>query len=150
VEILLAIVVSMRKRTYENTFKTSVKKIMQQYPHRPMSSYVDRLQKALSCCGIDSYADWFQTPYGSVLSQVPESCCNKLLDHTCTRTDLKENLSSDINTNGCYATVISAIKSHYPAFGGIIIGTALFPLIGIILACCLARQMRKHRYEQID
>lgn len=51
---------------------------------------------------------------------------------------------------GCYATVISAIKSNYPVFGGIIIAIALFPLIGVLLACCLARQMSKQRYEQVD
>jgi len=123
---------------------------MEQYPNKPMNMHVDRLQKALSCCGIDSYTDWFETPYGSTLSQVPASCCQKSLNHTCIRTDLKENLPIDININGCYETVISAIKNNYPIFGGIILVAALFPLIGIFLACCLARQMRKHRYERVD
>jgi tetraspanin-7 len=45
--------------------------------------------------------------------------------------------------------VISAIKNNYPIFGGIILVVALFPLLGVILACCLARQMNKHRYEQV-
>jgi len=150
VEIILAITVLIRKRTYEDTFKTSVKKFMEQYPHKPMSTHVDHLQYALSCCGIDSYSDWFQTPYGSELSRVPASCCKKSLNHTCITTDLKENLPTDINKNGCYGTVISAIKKHYPILGGIILVIALFPLIGIILACCLAHQMGKHRYEQVD
>ena len=43
-----------------------------------------------------------------------------------------------------------AIKNNYPVFGGIIIAIALFPLIGVILACCLGRQMSKQRYEQVD
>ena len=34
-----------------------------------------------------------------------------------------------------------AIKNNYPILGGIIIGLALFPLIDIILSCCLARQV---------
>lgn len=124
---------------------------MEQYPRRPMNSHVDRLQKTLSCCGINSYTDWLETPYGSTLNQVPQSCCRKALNHTCIRTNLKrENLPDDIHTNGCYATVLSAIQSNYPIFGGIIMGVALFPLIGIILACCLARHMNKHRYEPVD
>ncbi|CAF2722168.1 unnamed protein product [Rotaria sp. Silwood2] len=150
-EILLAVTVLMKQQTYEETFKTSLSNVMRQYPNEPMASHVDRLQNALLCCGIDSYTDWFQTPYGSILLQVPESCCKKSLNHTCTRKDLKkEYLPADINANGCYATVISAIKNNYPIFGGIIIVIALFPLIGVILACCLARQMSKQRYEQVD
>ena len=42
------------------------------------------------------------------------------------------------------------LKVIIPVFGGIIIAIALFPLIGVILACCLARQMSKQRYEQVD
>ncbi len=54
----------------------------------------------LSCCGIDSYTDWFETPYGNVSSQVPISCCYKSLNHTCVRKDLeKYNLPTDINKN---------------------------------------------------
>ena len=45
---------------------------------------------------------------------------------------------------------MATIRSNYPVFGGIIIAIALFPLIGVILACCLARQMSKQRYEQVD
>jgi len=149
-EILLAVTVLMKQQTYEETFKTSLRNVMEQYPRQPMASHVDRLQNALSCCGVDSYMDWFQTPYGSVF-QVPESCCKKSLNHTCARMELKKGyLPADINADGCYLTVISAIKSNYPVFGGIIIAIALFPLIGVILACCLARQMRKQRYEQVD
>ncbi len=86
---------------------------MEQYPRLPMNSPVDRLQKAvdltpcqscelgfllqLSCCGVDSYADWFETSYGRALSQVPESCCKRLLNHTCARVELKDNLPTDIN-----------------------------------------------------
>ncbi|CAF1088891.1 unnamed protein product [Rotaria sp. Silwood1] len=150
-EILLAVTVLMKQQTYEETFKTSLNNVMRQYPNEPMASHVDRLQNALTCCGVDSYTDWFQTPYGSTLLQVPKSCCKKSLNHTCERKDLKkEYLAADINRNGCYATVISAIKNNYPVFGGIIIAIALFPLIGVILACCLARQMSKQRYEQVD
>jgi membrane protein YqaA with SNARE-associated domain len=46
--------------------------------------------------------------------------------------------------------VIAAIKNNYPIVGGIILVIALFPLIGIILVCCLAGQMKKHRYERVD
>ncbi len=130
----------------------------------------------LSCCGIHSYTDWFETPYGIAISQVPASCCKNPLNHSCIRTYLKQNLPTDINENvrilllilsfgikrkwfilhkefslqGCYETVIAAIKNNYPIVGGIILVIALFPLIGIILVCCLAGQMKKHRYERVD
>ncbi|CAF1073776.1 unnamed protein product [Adineta steineri] len=150
-EVVLAGTIFMRKRTYEQTFKTVVRKVMQQYPRRPMKSHIDHLQRGLQCCGIDSYADWFETPYGGTHHQVPQSCCKQLSNHTCMRTDLeKENLLNDIHTNGCYSTVILAIKSNYLVFGGIIMTIALFPLTGIILACCLAHQLSKHRYERVD
>ncbi|CAF0766340.1 unnamed protein product [Adineta ricciae] len=149
-EVLLAVTVLMKQQTYEDTFKTSLSNVMQQYPNEPMASHVDRLQNVLSCCGVDSYEDWFQTQYGEQLLRVPTSCCKKSLNHTCSNANLrKEYLAADINTNGCYATVIAAIKSNYPIFGGIIIAIALFPLVGVILACCLANQMRKQRYEQV-
>ncbi|CAF3180202.1 unnamed protein product [Rotaria socialis] len=150
-EIFLAVAVLMKQQTYEETFKTSLGNIIRQYPNEPTATHVNRLQIALSCCGIDSYTDWFQTTYGSELRQVPESCCKKSLNHSCARTDLKkEYLPADINSKGCYETVKVAIKNNYPVFGAIIIAIALFPLIGAILACCLGRQMSKQRYEQVD
>jgi hypothetical protein len=55
--------------------------------------------KQLSCCGVDSYNDWFETPYGSIF-QVPESCCKKSLNHTCARKDFKKGyLPADINAD---------------------------------------------------
>ncbi|UJR22420.1 hypothetical protein I4U23_025480 [Adineta vaga] len=150
-EVILAVTIIMKKQTYESSFKTSVRKIMLQYPRTSMSSHVDHLQRALSCCGVDSYTDWFETSYGSSQNQVPLSCCKKSLNHTCIRTNLqKDNLPTDLNINGCYPTVLSAIKSNYPIFGGIILAIALFPLMGIILSCCLAHQLSKHRYEPVD
>jgi len=150
-EVVLAVSVLMKKQTYENTFKTSVRRVMQQYPRRSMSFHIDHLQRTLSCCGVDSYTDWFETPYGSARNQVPQSCCVKLLNHTCVRTNLNgTDLPRDININGCYPTVLSAIKSNYPIFGGVIMAIALFPLMGIVLSCCLAHQLGKHRYEPVD
>ncbi|UJR26667.1 hypothetical protein I4U23_007984 [Adineta vaga] len=149
-EILLAVTVLMKQQTYVDTLKSSLTNVMREYENEPMKSHVDRLQETLSCCGVDSYEDWFQTPYGQTLLQVPVSCCKKDLNHECSHVNLKKGyLQADINTNGCYATVIGVIKNNYPIFGGIIIVIALFPLIGVILACCLARQMRKQRYEQV-
>ncbi|CAF0883331.1 unnamed protein product [Adineta steineri] len=99
-EILLAVTVLMKQKTYEETFKASLSGVMQQYPKEPMASHVDRLQNVLSCCGVDSYTDWFSTPYGEPLRQVPESCCKKTLNHTCSRKDLrKEYLPADINAD---------------------------------------------------
>lgn len=150
-EILLAVTVLMRKQTYENTFKSSVRRIMQQYPRQPMNTYVDRLQTTLTCCGIDTYADWFQTTYGSTFHQVPASCCKLSLNQTCDRINLKEDVvPADINSKGCYTTVLSSIKSNYPIFGGIIIVIALIPLLGAILACGLVGQLGKHRYEPVN
>jgi len=150
IEVLLAVTVIMRKQTYEDAFKTGVKRVMNHYPHKPLTKQIDRLQKTLQCCGIMSYKDWLETPFGNSSSLVPASCCKKSLNTTCARTNLvDETHATDINQNGCYEKVTVFIQKNYPIFGSIILGMALFPLVAIVLSCCLAHQMGKHRYEQV-
>lgn len=150
VEVLLAVTVMIRKQTYEDAFKTGIIRVMNHYPHKPLTRQIDRLQKTLQCCGILSYKDWFGTPFANGSLLVPPSCCKISLNTTCVRKDLFDgNHATDINQHGCYEKITLFIQKNYPVFGGIILAMALFPLAAVILSCCLAHHMGKHRYEKV-
>ena len=59
-------------------------------------------------------------------------------------------LMRTIFLQGCYTTVTTALKTHSPIVGGLLLTVALVPLLGSILACALIRHMGKHRYEPVD
>ncbi|CAF0859362.1 unnamed protein product [Didymodactylos carnosus] len=126
-EIVLAVMVLHKKNSLEDTFKGSLTKIINDYPKQPGAQSVDQLQSMLSCCGIKSYTDWFDTNYGQALAQVPESCCKKNLLYPCNRTHLHSILS--------HQSLPSDIHLQ---------------LLGVMLSCCLASSLRKQRYEPVE
>lgn len=72
---------------------------------------------------------------------MPLSCC---IIPECDTSD--ENV---IYTQGCYDIVVDFIDSNIGMVAGSAVGIAFFPLLGTILACCLASSLNKAKYEQM-
>ena len=104
------------------------------------STHIDTMQSTLHCCGNRGYTDWFNT-YPQ--KEIPLSCC-KVTKATCDTTDTNE-----IYTQGCYTRVLDLINSNIGLVAGTAIGVAFLPLIGVFLACCLANNINKAKYEQV-
>ncbi|XP_069698201.1 tetraspanin-7-like [Periplaneta americana] len=96
----------------------------------------DVMQSTLHCCGNDSYNDWYSTPY----KQIPPSCC---IEPGCVPSP------GNIYEQGCYMKVVEFLNGNIGLVGGSALGVAFFPLVGVLLACCLAKNINKAKYEQM-
>lgn len=122
----------------------------------------------LKCCGYHGYADWYNPP---ISMPVPKSCCKvpncDTQDEANIYTEVNmisvaetetlwanvSNVSSyriPIPLQGCYESVVEIINENLSTIGAASIGVAIFPLIGIILACTLAININKNKYEQMS
>ncbi|XP_042204694.1 tetraspanin-7-like [Homarus americanus] len=112
-----------------------------EYERSPtMSSAVNSLQNMLQCCGIQNASDWVAMPYGQNHDPpYPASCCREVQDNSCIA----------LHPQGCYSTVVHFLES---SMGVILISSlcfASFQFVGVILACCLARNINRAKYEQV-
>lgn len=102
------------------------------------SSHIDTMQSTLHCCGNRGYADWLNL---DPPKDIPSSCCKV---DKCDPQNVEE-----IYTEGCYNRVLELINTNIGLVAGTAIGVAIFPLVGIFLACCLASNINKAEYEQV-
>lgn len=104
---------------------------------------IDMLQKYLKCCGVENYMDW----YGKWKNEsVPQSCCkDKSACHFSPVVD-----ESEIYTEGCYVKVVDFVNRNLGALFGGAVALAIFQLLGVILACCLAKHADKAKYEPVN
>lgn len=101
----------------------------------------DVLQSDLSCCGVESPEDWEKTVYPN--GTLPHSCCPKNpVDDPCTK-DVK-----GASTKGCLDSLQAALQHNTILVGAFGVGVALVQLFGVLLACCLARSIRRE-YETV-
>lgn len=97
-------------------------------------------QRNFMCCGVNNYTEWktAENP-----SNVPDSCCFKnqttILD--CGHDQLTS--PTHIYTNGCLQEFMDWVKDNIIIIGGVGIGLAFVQIVGIIIACCLARTIHK-------
>jgi tetraspanin-7 len=54
-----------------------------------------------------------------------------------------------IMLQGCFNKVVYFLNGNIGLVGGSAVGVAFFPLVGMILACCLAKNINKAKYEQM-
>ncbi|KZC08195.1 Tetraspanin-7 [Dufourea novaeangliae] len=103
------------------------------------TDHIDSMQSTLQCCGNKGYTDWLNI----YPQKIPLSCC-KVAAENCDTTD-----TNDIYTQGCYTRVLDLINSNIGLVAGTAIGVAIFPFMGVFLACCLASNINKVKYEQV-
>ncbi|KAL5004585.1 hypothetical protein ScPMuIL_018041 [Solemya velum] len=113
---------------------------------------IDGMQSTLKCCGKDNYKEWFDTPWAegvNTTNTVPKSCCAVAKDK-CRNSDIPDtgNLT-DIYNRGCYIFVVDFMEGNMGMIGGVALGISFFQLLGAVLACCLAKNINKAKYEQV-
>ncbi|XP_058804799.1 tetraspanin-7-like [Phymastichus coffea] len=109
----------------------------------PKTRHIDLMQANLQCCGNRDYKDWQKL---SPPKYVPESCC-KVAYGECQHQSQIE--LDDIYTQGCYNRVVDFVKGNVGLVAGSALGVAVFPMLGVVLACCLASYINKVNYEQM-
>ncbi|KAM3848559.1 CD63 antigen [Vipera latastei] len=121
-------------------FKDKVRTVINNEIQEEMNNYsnntaLDDLQKKYSCCGVNSYTDWFNVTKFKP-RHVPASCCKNATD--CTQNPTKDNTFEE----GCVTKIEEWLKRHIVIVAAVALGIAFFELLGIIFACCLMKGIR--------
>ncbi|ERL84930.1 hypothetical protein D910_02353 [Dendroctonus ponderosae] len=103
---------------------------------------------ALKCCGVDSSGDWknVSIPNRIVDSNLPLSCCN-IAPGTVNPFTCNAN-STDVHANGCLQVFGDYIRDNTSSIEIAALTLAVIQLLGIILSCYLAKQIRSD-YETV-
>jgi len=103
------------------------------------------LQGRMSCCGVNNYTDFNDTPWKKTVNQViPVSCCKlhgelidfKPEDETCVNSPTERN---SFRMKGCYPRLIEYFNTHLEIIIGIGVGLGVTQILGIIFAFCLCQ-----------
>jgi len=100
------------------------------------------MQTNLECCGNNNYTDWkdvFQN------DSLPLSCCSR--SHVMVGVDFCMT-TSKVYLDGCLDRFGTFVMNHAAVLGGVGVGIAFIQLLGVVLACLLARHIRSN-YESV-
>jgi CD63 antigen len=100
------------------------------------------MQTSMECCGNNNYTDWKDVFHNNSL---PLSCCPR--SHVVVDVDYC-NTTSKMYTVGCLEKFGTFVMNHAAVLGGAGIGIAFIQLLGVVLACLLARHIRTN-YENV-
>jgi len=104
----------------------------------------DGVQQSLACCGVSSADDWSATEFGTV-GYVPESCC----------TDPSPGCGSEVGDGeqgalhqaGCLDALQREVSDNIEIALGVTAGVVAVQVLGMCLACCLARSVQVEHCE---
>ncbi|XP_075198659.1 tetraspanin-7-like [Anomaloglossus baeobatrachus] len=108
---------------------------------------LDALQRALHCCGVHSYHDWFESPwsleqqethFGHKNGSVPSSCCKTRKG--CRNSPLLQE-ALIIHREGCFKKVCDFVSDNMFFIATVALGLALMQIVGIVLSCLLATKI---------
>jgi len=138
------------KGDVKNEIEKNMKTAMQNYgendkQHDGVKQTWDIVQSDFKCCGVEKYSDWFDTPYGKNVSGVPDSCCKVEVTGCGKNIEGSSDIQDKINTNGCFSQFEVEILDNVGIAIGVGVGIAILILLGVIIACCQARNMREER-----
>lgn len=119
-------------------FDNGITQAMQNYRNDSthLAQDFDLMQETLKCCGNHEPRDWLDmTPP----QPIPQSCCIEVNCNT--------DKEAHIFDQGCYTKIIEFLDGNVGIVAGIAVGIAFFPLVGVLLSCCLANVINKAKYE---
>ncbi|XP_061496203.1 tetraspanin-7-like [Rhineura floridana] len=103
---------------------------------------LDSVQRALNCCGVESYRDWFFSPWSMEQQapnvSVPMSCCKARKG--CLHSPLPLD-AWGIYRDGCFSKVYDFVIDNMFYIATAALGLALMQVVGIVLACLLAARI---------
>lgn len=98
------------------------------------------LQHDFECCGVNGPEDWKNVFKNTTL---PDVCCpDKDVKESCTMGTTQHY------TEGCLKKFENTIQNKALLAGGIALAVCFIQIIGVILACCLGKALRKD-YETV-
>jgi len=130
-----------------SSFHAGLGKGLQEYgKNSAQTAAIDDIQSTLQCCGLTNYTDWKITPWGrGHTGKLPHSCCHSTRDAICA--DRRE--TADLYRTGCYHIVVSFIYENLTKIGIGILISASVHILGLVLTCLLAKNVKRAEYEEI-
>jgi hypothetical protein len=96
----------------------------------------DNIQTQFSCCGVDTYTDWFTVVWkNNCTGCVPASCCKD--KNNCFIQPPSTDPASLYWPDGCAKYISDQVGGHIGAVAGVVI-FIVFVLIAIVVITCLA------------
>lgn len=115
---------------------------MHSYGSKESQEFWYMMQRSMECCGTNNYTDWKDVFHNDSL---PLSCCEQ--SHFALGVDYC-NTTSVVHTKGCLQEFGRFVMNHAAVLGGAGVGIAFIQLLGVVLACLLARHIRTN-YESV-
>ena len=103
----------------------------------------DMMQVVFKCCGVKEFTDWGRVSVLNKTESVPDSCCLKVTADCGNAQLSNSDPSGDIYTKGCLTKLGEFIKDNAMIVGIVGASVVVLQIIGVIVACCLGRQMRE-------
>ncbi|XP_066145971.1 CD63 antigen-like [Euwallacea fornicatus] len=135
----------------EEFLENSLKQSMKEYNKNNSAEITltwDTIQSQMHCCGITNYTDWFNVTLTAAPSNesLPISCCDipsgAMNTFTCNVTSLS------LHYKGCLSVFGDYIRHNTSKIEIAGLTLAVVQLLGIILSCYLAKQIRSD-YETV-
>lgn len=145
-EIAVGIAAYVMRDKVESVVDEKMTKLMGDYStHESVRNSWDAVQEDFHCCGIYASRDWFNKTLYKNHGQdsVPDSCCKDLKPKCGQGNGKDENI---VYIQGCKNKFVDWGKKNIYSLGGAGVGLAFVQVLGIVLACCLARTIKKE-YE---
>jgi CD63 antigen len=102
----------------------------------------DQAQTDFQCCGVNNYTDWSASGAKLPDGALPDSCCKENTEGC--GAGMLTNFDSDkMNSRGCVSGFEEWVQDNIIIVGGVGIGLAFVQLFGIMIACCLAKSIKK-------
>ncbi|XP_023310182.1 CD63 antigen-like [Anoplophora glabripennis] len=141
-EIIAGVSGMLLKNKTEAFLTETLNTTMKQYSENntEIAEIWDKVQTEFKCCGIYNSTDW--TDVGN--KEIPMSCCKI---PPATMNSFQCNTTNAYHT-GCLQEFGDFIRDHVTTIGGVGIGLAAIQLLGILLACYLAKAIRSD-YETV-
>lgn len=106
---------------------------MYAYGYSPRATeFLDYMQGAYGCCGVDSASDWKDTPYYKENHVLPESCCTPLRARPTATCQIG---GSSVHNESCYQFTHWFVTFHYEMLSSLffVAGTVQVLCVGMVL-----------------
>ncbi|XP_026828359.1 tetraspanin-33 [Ooceraea biroi] len=125
---------------------------MHQYEKNDEATFaIDFMQSRLRCCGYNSYRDWDNIEFNRTDADIPESCCEFILNPKMFTEVPEISLSDRCQAKyeeGCISRLSIIIHRSALYIGTGAVAIALIQLTGIMFACMLGRAIRRQKTER--
>uniref|UniRef100_A0A3B3DL50 Tetraspanin n=1 Tax=Oryzias melastigma TaxID=30732 RepID=A0A3B3DL50_ORYME len=125
-----------------NDINIKTREVINKYDQENRDS-INKIQEKLSCCGADSYTDWYRSAGWATHDAVPESCC------VVKKPDCGQH-KDEINKKGCTMAIKLFLLKNIVWVGAVCIALGIAEVFGVLVGICLCLNMKRKNYQNFD